>query len=641
MLKQALITAVIVFLALMSRGAGPVSASGPDGRSPGQIPAGPSVPVEAVSDPGEGEEFKEEFHQTYPLSATGRVSIENLNGEVQVKVWDRAAVQLDAVKRAYRKERLAEAKIEVNSSEENIRIKTEYPDWDQTFRSDEKRNDNPAIVDYVLTVPRKATLESVELVNGALDIEGVEGSVKASSINGRVNARGLVGEAKLSTINGQLQATFTRLEESKSIYLQSVNGSVTLVIPSDSNASVRASTVHGGISNDFGLTVKHGEYVGHDLDGQIGTGGPRIKLANVNGAIRITHAQDGRAVSPATSRVTSSEPEAREAIAANVAEQVAEATAGIATEAAARAARVDSARIAREAQLEARRQVDVELRQAQREVARAQAQIQRETEREVREQIRVTNSRGRGVGIGAGEGYGGRFTSQESKSFSVTGTPTVNLSTFDGSITIHAWDKPQVMFTATKRADEEADLKNIGIESSQVGSTVSITARSDESNGSALFDVFVPRRASLHITADDGRLSVDGVAGDITLRTGDGQIDVTNGGGVLNLNTGDGRIRVATFEGEIDARTGDGSISLDGNFSALSAKTGDGTISLTVPSGSNFTVETNVENEVNNEGLTMTEDISPSRRVKRWKIGNGGRVFVLHSGDGGIFLRSH
>ena len=136
-------------------------------------------------------------------------------------------------------------------------------------------------------------------MNGPIDIDGVEGNVKATSINGAVNARGLVSEVRLSTINGPLSATFTQLDETKPISLGSVNGNVTLVIPSNANASIRAGTVHGGITNDFGLKVKHGEYVGHSMDGQIGTGGPRIKLANVNGAIKITHAQDGLPVSPA------------------------------------------------------------------------------------------------------------------------------------------------------------------------------------------------------------------------------------------------------------------------------------------------------------------------------------------------------
>ena len=159
-------------------------------------------------------------------------------------------------------------------------------------------------------------------------------------------------------------------------------------------------------------------------------------------------------------------------------------------------------------------------------------------------------------------------------------------------------------------------------------------------SGSAQLEVWVPRKATLHVSSDDGSLKLNGVSGDITLRTGDGSIEVNDGGGALQLNTGDGHIHVIKFDGQLDARTGDGSIQLDGSFNALSARTGDGGISLTVPSSSNFTVETNVDNEVTNEGLTLSEDIAPSRRVKRWRVGNGGKVFVLHTGDGRIVLRS-
>jgi hypothetical protein len=35
------------------------------------------------------------------------------------------------------------------------------------------------------------------------------------------------------------------------------------------------------------LQVNDGQFVGHDLSGQIGTGGPRIRLSNVNGPISI------------------------------------------------------------------------------------------------------------------------------------------------------------------------------------------------------------------------------------------------------------------------------------------------------------------------------------------------------------------
>jgi DUF4097 and DUF4098 domain-containing protein YvlB len=101
----------------------------------------------------------------------------------------------------------------------------------------------------------------------------------------------------LSTINGRLDARFGQLA-SNSVELNSVNGSVELTIPSDSKAELEADTVSGGINNDFGLHVNHHNFVGHDLRGELGSGGAHISLKNVNGRIEIRHAQDGRAMSP-------------------------------------------------------------------------------------------------------------------------------------------------------------------------------------------------------------------------------------------------------------------------------------------------------------------------------------------------------
>jgi DUF4097 and DUF4098 domain-containing protein YvlB len=129
------------------------------------------------------------------------------------------------------------------------------------------------------------------------------------------------------------------------------------------------------------------------------------------------------------------------------------------------------------------------------------------------------------------------------------------------------------------------------------------------------------------------------VSGQITLRTGDGSIEVSESKGNLQVNTGDGHIRISNFDGQVDARTGDGAIALEGRFNELSARTGGGSISLAVPPDSNFTVETNTEG-ISNEGLNVSEDIAPSPRLKRWRVGRGGQVFVLYTGDGRILLRT-
>ncbi len=240
-------------------------------------------------------DFTEEFHQTYPVTADSRVELDNINGAVHIAAWDRNEVKVDAVKYACNKERLDEARIDVEAGKDYVSIHTKYPDHDHNFNWGSRNN--PAGVEYTLTVPRAARLDEIKLVNGSLDINGVGGEVRASCVNGKLRAQNLSGRANLSTVNGRLETSFDRLPKSY-VDLESVNGGVELTIPSDSQAEIEASTVSGGIENDLGLHVNHHRYVGHDLRGELGNGGAHIKISNVNGHVEIRHANDGKAMSP-------------------------------------------------------------------------------------------------------------------------------------------------------------------------------------------------------------------------------------------------------------------------------------------------------------------------------------------------------
>jgi hypothetical protein len=237
----------------------------------------------------------EEFHQTYALTPDGRIELDNINGAVHISTWDRNEVKVDAVKYADTKERLDEARIEIDNGKDYVSIRTRYRDRDNTWNWGS--HNNPAGVEYTLTVPRAASLDEIKLINGSLDVAGMSGEVRASCINGRLEAHDLSGRARLSTVNGRLNAHFSELDGHE-LELNSVNGAVELTIPSDSKAEVEASTVSGGIENDFGLHVNHHRFVGHDLRGELGSGGTHIRLQNVNGRIEIRHAPDGRPLSP-------------------------------------------------------------------------------------------------------------------------------------------------------------------------------------------------------------------------------------------------------------------------------------------------------------------------------------------------------
>jgi DUF4097 and DUF4098 domain-containing protein YvlB len=242
----------------------------------------------SFTDAGQKAKLTEEFHQTYPLSPAGRVSISNINGDVTINVWDQPSVKVDAVKRANSQQSLSDASIDVQNTGDSVKIRTKYPE--NQFNDRRDREDSPASVEYTLTIPRGASLDGAELVNGSLDVEGLQGDLHASLVNGTVKATGLGGEVKISTVNGGIGAELASFQNSKGVSLNSVNGPIVLVVSGPANADVKASTIHGAITNDFGWTVDDGQYVGHNLSGQIGSGGARIRLNNVNGAIAIKRA---------------------------------------------------------------------------------------------------------------------------------------------------------------------------------------------------------------------------------------------------------------------------------------------------------------------------------------------------------------
>ena len=223
-------------------------------------------------------EVTAEFHRTFTLPADGRVSLENINGGVTITGWDRNEVEIDAVKKANSQQKLDEAKIEVEASNDAVHIRTKYPEG--------RTNNNPAIVTYDVHVPRNARLDGINLVNGSLAVSEFGGDLKANLVNGSSNIHDLAGRTDLSSVNGSVNAFYRSLNNVPEIRLKSVNGPVKLGLPASPNADVSVSTVNGGITTDFPLQVQ-GKFMGRHIDGKLGNGGTKIEISNVNGAIHI------------------------------------------------------------------------------------------------------------------------------------------------------------------------------------------------------------------------------------------------------------------------------------------------------------------------------------------------------------------
>ncbi len=662
--------------------------------------------------------LRDEFHQTYPFSANGRVSLENINGDVRVEVWDRNEIKVDAVKLADTKEKLDAIELKIDTATDSIRIKTKYPDT--AWRRDSKqewKNYNPGSVEYTLTVPCGARIDSIELINGDLEIKNTTGEVQASTINGKLKAENLMGDSRLSTINGQLTASFSKVDGGRKLSLSTVNGRVSVTLPSDLNAEVKADTVHGSISNEFGLPVRKGEYVGGNLYGVIGGSGARINLNAVNGGVEILRAKDGKQLNNVTNMLSEndnkrskgngdynwsySSDEMREAQ-----EELAEALRDAQQEI--RSSQRDVERAQRDIQ-RAQRQLERALRdvqqndneetkeaiedakrdkkEAEEELKVAQKQLedaQREMERvqkdnanelqKIREKAKARAAedakiavnvdkiaqdaqriaeeamKAANVSVNINGGYNNlRFVQRDSSKFNTNGTVRLNASTYDGAITIRGWDSNEVSCTVTKRAEDEQQMKGVKYSAVQNGSEIVIKVEFDKAfakqlkggvytNAVASLEINVPRNSQLKIHSGDGRLSIDGVKGNIEADTGDGGIDVRDCTGNIKIETGDGRVFITNHQGEASVNTGDGNLVLEGRFTKLFAETGDGSIVVRLPSDTNAIIDGNAES-INVEGLNAVEENSGGERQKRWRIGNGGTVFKLSTGDGRISVR--
>ena len=225
----------------------------------------------------------EEETFSFKLDDGGRFSLSNVNGSVVVTGGPGDSVEIIATKKADNQKDLDKIEIEVTHSADEIVVETELGESNHWY----SRGNNSGSVKYEVIVPTGTRLDSVETVNGSVNISGVSGKVVAESVNGDLDVSDLAGDVGLSTVNGSIEAEFSRLEDQQRVKMETVNGRVTINLPENANVDINADTLNGGINaKDFGLETEKG-FVGSDLTGKIGDGGARLNIDTVNGSIKI------------------------------------------------------------------------------------------------------------------------------------------------------------------------------------------------------------------------------------------------------------------------------------------------------------------------------------------------------------------
>lgn len=272
------------------------------------------------------------------------------------------------------------------------------------------------------------------------------------------------------------------------------------------------------------------------------------------------------------------------------------------------------------------------------------------------------------------------FIERDEKRFPAGAAPAITLATFDGSIQVRPWDRPEVLIEIEKRGSDKAAVDKIQVVSESKDNQISLDVRKPSSeqefigiglhhSTSARLTASVPRGSRLTVTTRDGSIAVERIDGRLELRTDDGSVRVSEAAGDLTIVTRDGSITLDRIAGRIDARSGDGSINVSGTPPSLrletkegsvvvrverdtvmsadwSVRTGDGSVVLEVPEGFGAeldaeTADGSVRSELTVAGAENLDSRNrEERRRLRGKIGAGGKVLKLRTGDGSIRLRS-
>ena len=218
------------------------------------------------------------FEQTYPLPSGGQFVLQNVNGSVRVEGWNRNEVEVRAVKTAENNSRdLALVKIQVESHPAEVDVHTLYPDGE----------DAEVAVEYIVHVPYRVLLHSIGTVNGSVSVHGVQGAGELRSVNGNVEVLNSSGRFSARTTNGNLHLELSNLTDGAPMDLETVNGSVTLGLPSNASADLNVRNMNGDVSSDVPVYATAALPGSQAFRGRLGHGGGPISLRTVNGGIRL------------------------------------------------------------------------------------------------------------------------------------------------------------------------------------------------------------------------------------------------------------------------------------------------------------------------------------------------------------------
>ena len=228
------------------------------------------------------------FRWTGTLTPGESIEVQDANGNIRAEPSNGKNVEV-VVRRTSSSEDVSHVQVRVVRRPEGIVICAVYPK-DQTGPGDcaalvsgaPKPTASGPEVEFAVRVPKGVRFVA-RTVNGSVEAKALHSDLEAYTVNGNVKLS-TTGAAHAETVNGSITGVVGN--RMRDLRFSTVNGNITLGLPLEPNAEIRAKTVHGQISTNLRLPVRQ-HFASHTLNGKVGSGGGEMDISTVNGSIHL------------------------------------------------------------------------------------------------------------------------------------------------------------------------------------------------------------------------------------------------------------------------------------------------------------------------------------------------------------------
>ena len=243
--------------------------------------------------------------ETYTVSDTApHLEISNIWGGVRVRTGKSGEITVSVTEvRSAPDQALFELSLErinLDIEADNNGVSILVGDREERWRRMDRCKGCRVDYQFDVVVPADAVVDVGTVMDGLVDVKGVEGVVSASNVNGRIHVDDINNCDSISSVNGRVEIGFTRAPV-RDCSIETINGDITLDVPANTSLDVTMDLFNGDIRSDFPVdplslpaTVEHvtkdgqNQYRIQQLSGiRIGAGGPTYTIASMNGDVRI------------------------------------------------------------------------------------------------------------------------------------------------------------------------------------------------------------------------------------------------------------------------------------------------------------------------------------------------------------------